>query len=121
MNELPTVPGGIAAGSQIAGYTIEEQIGRGGMAVVYRASDKRLNRPVALKIFKALGDFSEADRQKLLDEFVQEGSLLADLSARTAAIVQADLTDEGEVERIMAAEGVIHSRGKIAGTPVIAP
>ena len=50
MNELPTVPGGIAAGSQIAGYTIEEQIGRGGMAVVYRASDKRLNRHVALKI-----------------------------------------------------------------------
>jgi serine/threonine protein kinase len=50
VNELPTVPGGIAAGSQIAGYTIEEQIGRGGMAVVYRASDKRLNRHVALKI-----------------------------------------------------------------------
>jgi serine/threonine protein kinase len=37
-------------GSQIAGYRIEEQIGRGGMAVVYRASDGRLNRPVALKI-----------------------------------------------------------------------
>jgi serine/threonine protein kinase len=50
VNELPTVPGGIAAGSQISGYTIEEQIGRGGMAVVYRASDKRLNRHVALKI-----------------------------------------------------------------------
>jgi serine/threonine-protein kinase len=50
VSELPTVPGGIASGSQIAGYTIEEQIGRGGMAVVYRASDRRLNRPVALKI-----------------------------------------------------------------------
>ena len=46
-------------------------------------------RPVALKVFKALGEFSEKDRQKLLDEFIQEGALLADLSARTAAIVQA--------------------------------
>src|SRR5271167_205820 len=46
-------------------------------------------RPVALKVFKALGDFSEKDRQRLLDEFIQEGALLADLSARTAAIVQA--------------------------------
>ncbi|MGH7268906.1 MAG: serine/threonine-protein kinase, partial [Polyangiaceae bacterium] len=42
-----------------------------------------------LKVFKAFGDFSAEDRQKLLDEFIQEGALLADLSARTAAIVQA--------------------------------
>jgi formylglycine-generating enzyme required for sulfatase activity len=44
---------------------------------------------VALKVFRALGEFAEKDRQKLLDEFVQEGALLADLSARSAAIVQA--------------------------------
>jgi DNA-binding beta-propeller fold protein YncE len=37
-------------GSQIAGYRLEEQIGRGGMAVVYRAYDIRLERNVALKI-----------------------------------------------------------------------
>jgi DNA-binding beta-propeller fold protein YncE len=37
-------------GSQIAGYRLEEQIGRGGMAVVYRAYDVRLDRNVALKI-----------------------------------------------------------------------
>jgi serine/threonine-protein kinase len=43
-------PGDLAAGSQIAGYQIEEQIGRGGMAVVYRAFDPRLGRSVALKI-----------------------------------------------------------------------
>jgi formylglycine-generating enzyme required for sulfatase activity len=46
-------------------------------------------RPVALKVFKSLGEVSDKDRQKLLDEFIQEGALLADLSARTAAIVQA--------------------------------
>lgn len=37
-------------GRQVAGYRIEREIGRGGMAVVYRAKDLRLDRPVALKL-----------------------------------------------------------------------
>jgi formylglycine-generating enzyme required for sulfatase activity/serine/threonine protein kinase len=70
-------------------YAVESVVGEGGFATVYRAMHVIWKRPVALKVFKVLGDFSEADRQRLLDEFVQEGALLADLSARTAAIVQA--------------------------------
>jgi formylglycine-generating enzyme required for sulfatase activity len=70
-------------------YAVESVVGEGGFATVYRAMHVIWKRPVALKVFKALGDFSEKDRQKLLDEFVQEGALLADLSARSAAIVQA--------------------------------
>jgi hypothetical protein len=42
--------GGFSAGSRIAGYRLEEQIGQGGMAVVFRAQDERLERQVALKI-----------------------------------------------------------------------
>jgi formylglycine-generating enzyme required for sulfatase activity/serine/threonine protein kinase len=70
-------------------YAIEGVVGEGGFATVYRATHLLWRRPVALKVFKALGDFSATDRQKLLDAFVQEGALLSDLSARTAAIVQA--------------------------------
>jgi hypothetical protein len=39
-----------SAGSRIAGYCLEEQIGHGGTAVVFRAQDERLPRQVALKI-----------------------------------------------------------------------
>ncbi len=43
-------PGGFGVGSRLAGYRLDEEIGRGGMAVVYRAYDTRLERPVALKV-----------------------------------------------------------------------
>src|SRR6266487_1504999 len=39
-----------AAGSVIAGYRLEQQVGHGGMAVVFVARDERLRRRVALKI-----------------------------------------------------------------------
>ncbi|CAL9425542.1 serine/threonine-protein kinase [Streptomyces sp. enrichment culture] len=37
-------------GARIAGYQVECELGRGGMAVVYRARDLRLERTVALKL-----------------------------------------------------------------------
>jgi tRNA A-37 threonylcarbamoyl transferase component Bud32 len=40
----------VSSGDRIAGYRLEEQIGQGGMAVVYRAHDERLDRRVALKV-----------------------------------------------------------------------
>jgi serine/threonine protein kinase len=41
---------GFRAGSLLAGYRLEAQVGAGGMAVVFRARDQRLGRLVALKI-----------------------------------------------------------------------
>ncbi|MEU6091951.1 serine/threonine-protein kinase [Streptomyces sp. NPDC047085] len=37
-------------GARVANYRIESEVGRGGMAVVYRARDLRLDRTVALKL-----------------------------------------------------------------------
>ncbi|MEU3917218.1 serine/threonine-protein kinase [Streptomyces sp. NPDC029004] len=47
---LPTGRPSDLLGKQIAGYLVESEIGRGGMAVVYRAKDLRLDRTVALKL-----------------------------------------------------------------------
>ncbi|HXW86634.1 MAG TPA: protein kinase [Streptosporangiaceae bacterium] len=44
------VSGEFSVGSVIAGYRLEERIGAGGMAVVFRAYDSRLDRQVALKL-----------------------------------------------------------------------
>jgi tRNA A-37 threonylcarbamoyl transferase component Bud32 len=57
-----------AVGAQIAGYRLEEQIGRGGMAVVYRALDVRLDRWVALKIMVPEAARDEAFRQRFIRE-----------------------------------------------------
>ncbi len=78
------------SGHTLAHYRIESVIGSGGMGVVYRAVDERLNRPVAIKTIKPELT-TDPDR---LRRFLQE--------ARSAAAVThpaiAQVYDVGESE-----------------------
>ena len=62
-------------GTEIAGYRIESMIGRGGMAVVYRAEDTRLGRKVALKLLTP----QLADSDQFRQRFIRESRLAASL------------------------------------------
>jgi serine/threonine protein kinase/DNA-binding beta-propeller fold protein YncE len=60
--------GEFGVGSRLAGYRLDEPIGRGGMAVVYRAFDTRLQRRVALKILAPELARDQEFRQRFIRE-----------------------------------------------------
>jgi serine/threonine-protein kinase len=63
----------LRAGSEFAGYRIEEEIGQGGMGVVYRAVELALDRVVALKLIS-----QEAARDPVfLERFAHESRIAA--------------------------------------------
>ena len=61
------------AGWPLAGYRLEERIGAGGMAVVFRARDERLGRLVALKILAS----EVAEDQEFRRRFIAESRAAA--------------------------------------------
>jgi len=58
-----------------ARYEVERELGRGGMAVVYAARDRELERPVALKVLAAHLAGDDAFRARFLREARIAGSL----------------------------------------------
>jgi serine/threonine protein kinase len=58
----------LGPGSKIAGYVVEEQIGAGGMAVVYRARNDVLGRLVAVKVLSPALAADEEFRVRFLRE-----------------------------------------------------
>jgi predicted Ser/Thr protein kinase len=94
--DLDTLPPGTRVGS----YQILEEIGRGGMGVVYLADDVRLGRRVALKALPA----SVAMQQDLRERLRREARAAATISHPAVAVVYA-LEEVGD-QLFMASEYV---------------
>src|SRR4029078_12968095 len=65
----------LSTGSVFAGHRIDGQIGKGGMGVVYRATDLRLDRPGALEVVSA----EYAQDPAFAERFKRESRLAASL------------------------------------------
>lgn len=76
---------------RIASYEILKEIGRGGMGVVYQASDLRLKRTVALKVILAGGHAGEVE----LARFQTEAEVVARLKHQNFVQIYEVGSDEG--------------------------
>ena len=81
-------------GKTLGHYRIEEQIGEGGMGVVYKALDTRLERHVALKVLPA-GTLADETARK---RFRQEALALSKLNHPNISTVRSESVSEHERE-----------------------
>src|SRR6478609_4431674 len=82
-------PLGIIGTTVSSKYDVERVVDEGGFSIIYRATHRIWNQPVALKCFKLWSRLAPEKRDALLEDFIREGALLSELSRRSASIVQA--------------------------------
>ncbi|MEA2296943.1 MAG: hypothetical protein QOE86_4582 [Solirubrobacteraceae bacterium] len=90
---MPDTPPDPTVGTVVAGYRIEDRIGRGGMGVVYLAEHQTLRRRAALKII--VPDLSE--NQDFRERFLREARIAAGLTHPNVVTVY----DAGEVDGLL--------------------
>jgi len=105
--------GGFRAGMPIAGYLLEAPVGAGGMAMVFRARDQRLDRLVALKILTP----SLAGDQEFRRRFIAESQAAAAVDdphiipiyeageASGALFIAMRFVAGGDLRRVLSREG----------------
>jgi DNA-binding beta-propeller fold protein YncE/predicted Ser/Thr protein kinase len=82
-----------AIGSTLAGYRIDSLIARGGMGVVYRATQLALDRPVALKVIAR----ELVDQEGFRERFLRESRLAASLDHPSVVPVYDAREEDGEL------------------------
>ena len=70
-------------GNHLSHYLIESELGRGGMGIVYRAQDTKLDRTVAIKVLPSAALASDDDRAR----FYREAKAAASLTHPHIAII----------------------------------
>jgi streptogramin lyase len=107
--------GDFSIGSTVAGYRIEQLIGRGGMGVVYRATHLTLERPVALKVIASNLVSQEGFRAR----FLRESRLAASLDHPAVVpiydsrevdgelVVAMRLVEGGDLRRLIEHDGAL--------------
>src|SRR3954454_10081088 len=83
----------LRSGSRFAGYRIESFVGRGGMGVVYRATDLSLDRPVALKLIAP----ELADDPRFRERFLVAPRLAASLDHASVVPIYEAGEHEGQL------------------------
>lgn len=86
-------PGRLAAGIKLGPYLIEAPIGAGGMGEVFRATDRRLHRTVAIKVLPA-EKFSDPNHQR---RFLQEARIVSALN-HPSIVVLYDISSDAGVD-----------------------
>ena len=84
-------------GKNLSHYKIESELGRGGMGVVYKARDSRLNRDVALKVLAEHLIRDESSHER----FMQEARAVAALSHANICTLFDIGDDEGKQFLVM--------------------
>src|SRR4051812_14093513 len=87
----------LTPGQDFAGCRIEEHLGTGGMGVIYRATELRLGRPVALKLISA----DRASDPALRERFEREARLTASIDHPNVIPVYGAGEEDGHLYLVM--------------------
>ncbi len=100
-----------------AQYDVEKEIGRGGMGIVYSGRDKRLKRPVAIKLLPP----ELAFRSEIRSRFLREAEMAAQLSHPHIVPIYSVDEREGLVYFVMALVEGENLGTRIARTGLVNP
>jgi serine/threonine-protein kinase len=84
-------------GTQVGAYRIDEKLGEGGMGTVYRATEVKIERPVAIKVLNS----DLAQKPAIVERFIAEARAQANLNHPNVAVLYAFLSEHGNAMMVM--------------------